>query len=118
MTTAPFLTIRIRGQKDAIRVRQRARQIASLLHFSIHEQACVAAATFVIACQVLRLPGRHAIGFAIDHDHLHVEAIAAGDGTPVNRLAPLIGAPAERRCGWSSRCRRIGRWRRRTWHGW
>ncbi len=95
MTARPFLTVRIRGQKDAIRVRHRARQIASLLHFPIHEQACAAAATFVIACQVLRLPGRHAIRFTIDNEHLHVDAQAVGDGAPVNRVAPLIEQPAE-----------------------
>jgi hypothetical protein len=96
MSTSPFLTVRIRGQKDAVRLRHRARQIASLLHFPAHEQACIAAATFIIACQLLRLPGLHAVAFTIEDDHLHVAAQPAleQDG-PVNRLMSLLGTPAE-----------------------
>lgn len=98
MTARPFLTVRIRGQKDAVRVRHRARQIASLVHFPLREQTCIAAATFVIACQLLRLPSRHAIGFTIHDNQLCVEAEAVGDAdgaTPVNRLAPLLDSPSQ-----------------------
>jgi len=98
MTARPFLTVAIRGQKDAVRIRHRARQIASLLHFPSHEQTCIAAATFVIACQVLRLPGRYAIRFTIDNHQLYVEAQTVGNegtaGGPVNRLAALVGCAA------------------------
>jgi hypothetical protein len=95
MAARPFLTVAIRGQKDAVRIRHRARQIASLLHFPVHEQTCVAAATFVIACQALRLPGRYAIHFTIDNNQLHVDACMIGEesesGTPINRLSALMG---------------------------
>jgi hypothetical protein len=96
MTTSPFLTVPIHGQKDALRIRHRARQIASLLHYPPHEQTCIAAGTFVIACQLLNLPGKHAVAFTIDNGHLHVQAepVEPRDG-PVNRLMSLIGAPAE-----------------------
>ena len=99
MAARPFLTVAIRGQKDAVRIRHRARQIASLLHFPSHEQTCVAAATFVIACQALRLPGRRAIRFTIDNNRLQIDAhLVSGEAItdgPVNRLTGLIGTSVD-----------------------
>ena len=53
MTITPFLVVNLRGKKDALRVRQRSRRVASLLHFGVHEQTCIAAGAFVVACQAL-----------------------------------------------------------------
>ena len=95
MAARPFLTVAIRGQKDAVRIRHRARQIASLLHYPVHEQTCVAAATFVIACQALRLPGRHVIHFTIDNNQLHVDAGVIGEST--FSPSPLVGEGGSRK---------------------
>jgi hypothetical protein len=74
MTTTPFLTLNLRGKKDAVLVRQRARRVASLLNFDGYEQACIAAGTFVVASQALLLLGKARICFQIDNQQLHVFA--------------------------------------------
>src|SRR5713226_3165628 len=74
MTITPFLTMKLRGKKDAVLARQRARRVASLLNFDIHEQACIAAGTFVVACQALMLFGKGKICFQIENHQLHVFA--------------------------------------------
>lgn len=74
MTITPFLVVKLRGKKDAILARQRARRVASLLNFDIHEQACIAAGTFVIACQALAQFGKATIVFQIENQQLQVFA--------------------------------------------
>lgn len=74
MTITPFLTLNLRGKKDAVLARQRARRVASLLSFSCDEQACVAAGTFVIACQALVLFGKSRICFQIESHQLQIFA--------------------------------------------
>src|SRR5438128_309313 len=53
MTITPFLALKIRSKKDAVRARTRARRVAGLLSFDPYEQTCIAAGVFVIACQAL-----------------------------------------------------------------
>lgn len=74
MTTTPFFALKLRGKKDAVLVRQRARRVASLLSFDPHEQACIAAGTFVIACQALVLFGKSRICFQIEQNQLQIYA--------------------------------------------
>lgn len=79
MTVTPFLTLKIRCKKDAVVARSRARRVASLLSFDPHEQACIAAGTFVIACQALMLFGKGRICFQIENHQLQVFAQEARD---------------------------------------
>jgi len=74
MTIAPFLALRLRGKKDAVLARQRARRVASILSFDVHEQACIAAGTFVVACQALMLFGKTRLCFQIENHQLQIFA--------------------------------------------
>jgi hypothetical protein len=72
MTIAPFLALKLRGKKDAVLARQRARRVASILSFNVHEQACIAAGTFVVACQALMLFGKARLCFQIHNQQLQI----------------------------------------------
>ncbi len=74
MLIPPFLTHRVRSKKDALSARLKARLVASLLQFEIHEQACIAAGTFLVACKALASHGKCMLCFQIDQGHLHVYA--------------------------------------------
>ena len=95
MTITPFLTLKLRGKKDAILARQRARRVASLLGFDAHEQACIAAGTFVVACQALGLFGKTSLYFQIENHQLHIfaqNAASAAAIPPAKRLRGLFPA--------------------------
>ena len=77
MTITPFMTLKLRGKKDALLARPRARRVASLLGYDIHEQACIAAGSFVVACQALLLFGKAKICFQIENHQLHIFALDA-----------------------------------------
>lgn len=47
----PFWTLRVHEKRDVLVARQKARQIAHLLHFAPLDEACVAAGVFAIAAQ-------------------------------------------------------------------
>jgi hypothetical protein len=117
MTITPFLALKLRGKKDAVLARQRARRVASLLSFDPHEQACIAAAVFVIACQALTRFGKARLCFQIENNQLNVVAegqqptldsrlqgLFQGDpmlpGTLVKPLPPRDNAAAEIEVGW------------------
>ena len=74
MLIPPFMTHRVRGKKEALSARLKARLVASLLQFEIHEQACIAAGTFMVACKALASQGKCVLCFQIEQDHLHVYA--------------------------------------------
>ncbi len=74
MTTTPFLVLNLRNKKDAVFARQRARRVASVLAFDAQEQACIAAGTFIIACQALMIFGKAKISFQIENHHLGISA--------------------------------------------
>ena len=74
MTIAPFLGLKLRGKRDAVLARQRARRVASLLSFDPQEQACIAAGAFLIASQALTLFGRGRLCFQIENGQLQVFA--------------------------------------------
>ena len=74
MTITPFLALQLRGKKDAVLARQRARRVASFLSFDVQEQACIAAGTFVVACQALLLFRKARLCFQIEHQQLQIFA--------------------------------------------
>lgn len=74
MTITPFLSLNLRGKKDALMARRRARRVANLLSYEPHEQTCIAAGVFVVACQALALFGKARLHFQIEHHQLHVFA--------------------------------------------
>jgi hypothetical protein len=95
MTITPFLSLKLRGKKDAVLLRQRARRVASLLCFDPHEQACIAAGAFVVACQALSVFRKARICFQIDHHQLQIfaqEALPAerADGQRIAGLLPEV----------------------------
>jgi hypothetical protein len=96
MTITPFLTCKLRGKKDAILARQKARRIASLLCYPPHEQACIAAGVFVVACQGLALLGKARLCFQIENRQLQVfaqQAISEQSNTcpaPANRITEVL----------------------------
>lgn len=67
-----LLKIPVRSRRDVIWVRQRARRIASLLHFEGHEQALVAAAAFAIAHQGLGVFHEPCVHFQVESAALHI----------------------------------------------
>jgi hypothetical protein len=92
MTISPFLTLKLRGKKDALLTRQRARRVAGLLCFDPHEQACIAAGAFVVACQALTVFARPRICFQIENHQLHIHAQETDIAPPAEgqRLAGLL----------------------------
>lgn len=96
MTITPFLALQLRGKKDAIRARQRARRVAGLLHFELHDQTCIAAGAFLIACQALELFGKSRLCFQIENQRLQVFAEAdsarpRSRRSEPQRLAGMLG---------------------------
>lgn len=99
MTITPFLTLKLRGKKDALLARQRARRVARLLCFNEHEQACIAAGVFVIACQALTHTGSARLSFQIDNRQLQVLVDTAKDSAQTPRAGdenPAGPSPAPR----------------------
>jgi hypothetical protein len=54
----PLLTMRVRTRRDVLKARQRARQIAALLGFDVHERTTIAALVFEVACNARGTQGR------------------------------------------------------------
>jgi len=81
MSAPPLLTLPLRGKKDAILVRHKARQVASLLGFDAPQQACIAAGTFVIAVQALEL-GEAELRLNVTQEQLHICAVRLGRAAP------------------------------------
>jgi hypothetical protein len=88
MTITPFLALHLGGKKDAVLARQRARRVAGLLSFDPHEQACIAAGTFLVACQALMLFGKARLCFQIENHQLHVFAEEASSA-PAKPTQPV-----------------------------
>jgi hypothetical protein len=67
--------------------------VASLLQFGVHEQACISAGTFVVACQALTLMQRPRLCFQIENHQLHVFAQCdePAESSPSSRLSGLLG---------------------------
>ena len=74
---APLHTLALRGKRDVVLARQRARQIAGLLGFSTSEQTCIAAVVFEIACTAYQAGGRSALHFRADDGVFRVVPVCA-----------------------------------------
>ena len=90
MTITPFLVVPLKTRRDALRARQRGRRIASILQYSLHEQACIAAGTFVVACQGLERFDTLRLCFQIENHQLHVFCEAGEPPTGCQRLTEAI----------------------------
>jgi hypothetical protein len=72
--STPQWTFPLREKRDVLVVRQRARQVAHLLHFSPLDQACIAAGVFMIADQARRVFSASEICFGLEDRQLIVSA--------------------------------------------
>jgi hypothetical protein len=61
-----LLVLKVRGKRDVVLARERARQVAGLLGFDAVEQACIAAAVFMIACQARERVGQAILQFQVE----------------------------------------------------
>lgn len=69
-----LITIPVRSKRDLLLARQRARQIAALLHFEPADQACIAAGTFAVAHDALGRVGPCTLSIRLADQSLHVSA--------------------------------------------
>jgi hypothetical protein len=98
----PFLILKVRGKKEILALRQKARLVAQLLRYEPYEQTCIAAGAFAVARQALAQMGKARICFQIEAEQLHIFAqgcradgeAAAEPGRMLLRLAKPL--PAER----------------------
>lgn len=74
MAAKPFWTLRVHDKRDVLVARQKARQIAHLLHFPPLEEACIAAGTFAIAAAARDHYEICDVCFQLDSQHLAVFA--------------------------------------------
>jgi hypothetical protein len=94
MTIASLTAVRLRGKKDTVLARQRARRIAGLLQFDPHEQACIAAGAFVIACQAIAHFAKPRLCFQLENQQLQIFAEEAN-----GQLTPAANPVADRLTG-------------------
>ena len=69
-----LLTLPLRKKRDVLLARQWARHVAVLLHYEIHDQACIAAGTFAVAVQAMRQGRASHLSMRIEGKNLHVSA--------------------------------------------
>ncbi len=67
-----LLNLPLRSRRDVLQARQRARQVAALLHFSPDEQACIAAGAFAVAMEALRRSASGELCLQIENHALHI----------------------------------------------
>ena len=97
MASKPFWTLRVHDKRDVLVARQKARQIAHLLHYPPLEEACIAAGAFAIAAQARDHYEICDLCFQLDHNQLIVVAKPLGDGAeaakstvPMMKLAKAL----------------------------
>jgi hypothetical protein len=93
MSTDPFLVLKVRGKKDVLALRQKARRVAQLLRFEPYEQTCIAAGAFAVAQQAVGQMGGVRICFQLDRDQLHIYVQGVIDETASPRgetVKPLL----------------------------
>jgi hypothetical protein len=88
--STPQWTFSLRANRDVLVVRQRARQVAHLLHFSPLEQACIAAGVFMIADQARRAYSASEICFGLEDRQLTVCARPLPGERPLKTEAALL----------------------------
>jgi hypothetical protein len=100
MAPSPFLSLKVRGKKDVLALRQKARLVAHLLSFDAFEQTCIAAGAFAVACRALGQLGKAQIDFLIDEQQLHVFA-RRPEGDTAERTLLRLTKPLPREKGLS-----------------
>jgi hypothetical protein len=80
-----LLTLKLRGRRDLVLARWRARQIAGLLGFEFQEQAGIAAAVFEIAQQSYKRRVGVLIRFQLKEELLQVFAVGGRPRQPAGR---------------------------------
>ena len=80
--TKPFWTFPLREKRDFLALRQKARQIAHLLHFPPLEEACVTAGVFAVAACARERIAAPEICFHLDQHHLTVTARPQAESVP------------------------------------
>ncbi len=85
----PIVNLPLRTKRDLLLARQRARQIARLLHFETHDQACIAAGTFAIALQALQVDEPSCLSIQIAHGKLEVFARTQTEKVGLRLSKPL-----------------------------
>lgn len=84
-----LLVVKVRGQRDVMRARQRARQICGLLGYDRGRQAVLAATVFLQAQQALSRGALVMLHFQVDQDQFRVEASLPE--VPPSLTAPALG---------------------------
>jgi hypothetical protein len=93
-----LITLPLRSKRDVLLARQRARQIAALLHFTPHDQVCIAAGAFAVAARALRHSRSGQLRIQIDKETLQVFPTIPGQDSRAhlaskkNRSLPLEGS--------------------------
>jgi hypothetical protein len=97
-----LLSLNLRGRRDLMRARWRARQIAGLLGFDFLAQAEIAALVFEIARRTYGRQGRSVLRFQLAGDWLHVFPRGGRDRADrlVRALPPQALAPAREDVPW------------------
>jgi hypothetical protein len=91
----PFLTLPLRGKRDLLMARQRARQIARALGFDLGEQTSFAAAVFDLAETLFCRGGQRALHFAVAKGVLRVLSGCTGPALlekPLPEGTPALAA--------------------------
>lgn len=88
MSASPFLTLRVRRRTEILRLRCLARRVAGLLRFEAHEQACIAAGSFLVACTAVERLGSVQVCFQLEQNQLHIFAQGIGDESDQPSASP------------------------------
>lgn len=88
MSASSFLTLRVHRRADVLRLRQQARRVAGLLRFEDHEQACIAAGSFLVACAAIERLGSADVCFQLNQNQLHIFAQGIGDESEPPSASP------------------------------
>lgn len=83
-----LLTLALRCKRDVVLARQRARQIAALLHFEFQDQACIAAGAFAVATEALRQARSGEVCMETDGKVLHLFARRLQPRDPAGAVPP------------------------------
>lgn len=82
----------LRTKRDILLARQRARHIAGWFHFPAHDQACIAAGTFAIAAQALRLGRSSQLCIHTEDRRLHIFALNSSCDGPLPPTGRMTSA--------------------------
>jgi hypothetical protein len=92
----PLLSLQLQRKRDLLVARRLVRQAAALLGFSEHDQTCLAAAAFDLACQAHAAKAQAMMACAIVDDCLQIvcsDALHLSRRLPVSAAAPREDVP-------------------------